>query len=83
MRQGHQAAASGRMAVYFAKYGAGAGKESQHKVPPQWLAERLRRQDRGTDYPEHGEDDFCPPSGSYSVELGEAPGTGQFWGTGG
>jgi hypothetical protein len=69
-----------RMAVYFAKYGSAGGKQYQHQVPGEWCGARLRCDDCGGTYDEHG-DDPCPGCGSYSAELVELrTGTGRFWG---
>jgi hypothetical protein len=68
-----------RMAVYFAKYGAGAQKDYQHRVPPEWLSLALVCEDCGAEYDADG--DECPDCGCLDAELVETgDGPGRFWG---
>ncbi len=90
-RRRHQAAGTGvdyaegikltdprRMAVYFAKYGAGSAKDYQHRVPAEWLDSYLVCDDCGTDY-NHDRDE-CPDCGCLDAELIDTGGAGRFWG---
>jgi hypothetical protein len=68
-----------RMAVYFAKYGAGARKDYQHRVPPEWVSVALVCDGCGAEY--DADLDECPECGCLDAELVETgTGPGRFWG---
>ena len=67
-----------RMAVYFAKYGSGGGKEYQHRVPSEWLTTVLVCTDCTAEYDE--DRDECPECGCPDADVVEQGSVGRFWG---
>ncbi len=67
-----------RMAVYFAKYGTGGGKEYQHQVPREWLTTELVCTGCGCSYDQ--DRDECPDCGSFEADVVELGSVGRFWG---
>ena len=67
--QGIKLADPRRMAMYFAKYGTGGGKEYRHRVPGEWITGRLVCEDYGAEYDE--DRDECPDRGGLDAELVE------------
>jgi hypothetical protein len=67
-----------RMAMYFAKYGAGGGKEYQHRVPSEWLTIVLVCTSCTAEYDQ--DRDECPDCGCPDADVVEQGSVGRFWG---
>ena len=67
-----------RMAVYFAKYGAGGGKEYQHRVPSGWLTTMLICTSCTAEYDEDRHE--YPECGCPDADVIEQGSVGRFWG---